>query len=101
MADPDERVTVPVERDTELPDPDMVPDDRETDPADLDTEDCTLLLTVFLFTAVSPEVLLRDTLDVLPRDIADPVLPDADLLTELLETDEVLGPYEAVEFLEP
>ena len=101
MADPDERVTVPVERDTELPDPDTVPDDRETDPADLDTEDCTLLLTVFLFTAVSPEVLLRDTLEVLLLETADPDLAVDDRLTALLWIDEVLGPYEAVEFLEP
>ena len=108
VADPEERVTVPVERDALPLDLDTVPLDLdtvplvlETDPDVLDTEDCTPLLTVLLLTAVSPDVLLRDTLEVLLRETADPVLAVDDRLTALLWIDEVLGPYEAVEFLEP
>lgn len=101
VADPEERVTVPVERDALPLDLDTVPLVLETDPDVLDTEDCTPLLTVLLLTAVSPDVLLRDTLEVLLLETADPDLAVDDRLTALLWIDEVLGPYEAVEFLEP
>ena len=112
--------TVPEDRETVPDDLDTAPDDRETDPDDRETvpevrdmlpvprvaDDDMLLLTLLLpdedtdrLTYLIPVAVLRDTPDVLAD--RDTVVPVAFLDTVFLDMDDVLDPYEPVEFRDP
>lgn len=96
------RDTIPEERDTLLPAVlDMLPDVRDTDDDRL-----AVFLPAVLLTCLMPDVFLDIPEDEL-LDTPDEVLLETDVpvafleMVEFLEIDDVLEPYEPVEFLEP